>query len=217
MVVHNFPTYVIPLIGRAEALSQTAALLNDPSCRLLTLTGPGGIGKTRLAVAVAGLMMAGDEVDDHSSVQTSSFPDGACFVPLQPLTSPDFIVQAIVNALHFTPYGELDLKQQLFDYLGAKHLLLVLDNFEHLADGADLLPGLLANAPNLKVLVTSRERLRLQEEWLFNVDGLTFAENVRQVEWETSPPAIFSAKRPPCRVYASGRRYRVDCADLRDG
>ena len=163
MPAHNLPPFTIPFIGRAKELGQITALLRDPTCRLLTLTGPGGIGKTRLAVEAARRML-----DDTPS----AFSDGCCFVPLQPLDAPEFIVHAIANALHFTFRGEPDPQRQLLDHLGAKHLLLVLDNFEHLAAGADLLSELLEAAPYLKLLVTSRERLRLREEWLFDVGGL---------------------------------------------
>ena len=95
-----------------------------------------------------------------------------------------FIVPAIADALHFTFRGELDPKQQLLGYLRGKHLLLVLDNFEHLTEGADLLPEMLEHAPNLKLLVTSRERLRLREEWLFDVGGLTFPDNAQTQGWD---------------------------------
>ncbi len=107
VVAHDLPTYAIPFIGRAEELSQIAAPLHDPTCRLLTLTGPGGIGKTRLAIEVARLMIDDDEVETPGPPpsETALFADGGCFVPLQPLTSPDFIVPAIADALHFTFRG----------------------------------------------------------------------------------------------------------------
>jgi predicted ATPase/DNA-binding CsgD family transcriptional regulator len=182
MAAHNLPMYTNLFIGRAEELSQIAALLHVPTCRLLTLTGPGGIGKTRLAIEAARLML--DANEERPPSQTSAFSAGGCFVPLQPLTSPDFIVPAVANALRFTFQGELDSKQQLFSYLREKHLLLVLDNFEHLAEGADLLPEMLETASNLKVLVTSRERLRLREEWVFDVGGLTFPEVAQIAGWD---------------------------------
>jgi predicted ATPase/DNA-binding CsgD family transcriptional regulator len=181
VVAHNLPTHATPFIGRTGELSRIAALLHDPGCRLLTLTGPGGIGKTRLAVEVARLMTDDDEVGAHGHVPlpNQAFSDGVCFVPLQPLTSPDVIVPAIADALHFTVRRELAAKQQLLGYLREKRLLLVLDNIEHLTDGVELLPEILEQAPHLKLLVTSQERLRLREEWLFDVSGLSFPENAQ--------------------------------------
>lgn len=152
-------------VGRQDELTEIAHLLSEPDCRLLTLTGAGGIGKTRLALAAA------------EAAQQTAFPHGVYFVALQPLTSPDFIVSAIAAALNYTFYGELEPKTQLLNYLREKSLLLVLDNFEHLLEGADRLPELLDAASDVKLLITSRERLRLREEWVFDVPGLDFPEN----------------------------------------
>jgi predicted ATPase/DNA-binding CsgD family transcriptional regulator len=164
VVAYKLPSYAIPFIGRAEELTQIASLLRDPNCCLLTLVGPGGIGKTRLALEAARL-------------QLDAFDNGVHFVPLQPLTSPDFIIPAIAEAIHFQFYPSTEPKQQLLDYLREKSLLLVLDNFEHLVDGVDLLPEILEAAANVRLLVTSRERLHLREEWVFEVHGLSFPEN----------------------------------------
>jgi len=128
----------------------------NPACRLLTLVGPGGIGKTRLALEVA-----------------QQFPN-AHFVALQPLASADFIVSAMAESLNFQFYSGSDPKQQLFDYLREKSWLVVLDNFEHLLDGATLLSEILTAAPAVRMLVTSRERLNLLEEWVLDVGGLAY-------------------------------------------
>jgi len=162
VVAPNLPSQPTPFIGREDELAEIANLLGMPACRLLTLVGPGGIGKTRLAI---------------EAVRPIILPDGVHFVPLQPLNSPDFIVSTIADALNFTFYGEQDPKTQLLHYLREKHLLLVLDNFEHLLGGVDLLPEVLEQSPGVKLLVTSRERLRLREEWVFDIAGLAFPEN----------------------------------------
>src|SRR5688572_27353964 len=118
---HHFPHQVAPFIGRSDELTELAALFADPACRLLTLLGPGGIGKTRLALEAA---------------QQISAPDGVYFAALQHLESPHFIVSALAEALDFQFFQAGDSQQQLLDYLREKSLLLVLDNFEHLLDGA---------------------------------------------------------------------------------
>jgi predicted ATPase/DNA-binding CsgD family transcriptional regulator len=156
--VMSFPIASTSFIGRVEELAQICALFSDPTCRLLTLVGPGGIGKTRLAIEAAHRFMR---------------PHDTYFVPLQPITSPGHLVSALANSLGFQFASGVDSQQQLLDYLREKAWLLVLDNFEQLLDGAPLLSALLADAPLLRLLITSRERLNLVEEWVFEVGGLT--------------------------------------------
>jgi predicted ATPase len=127
----------------------------------VNLFGPGGIGKTRLALAAARQAL-------------EAFPDGVYFVSLAPVGEAALMVPAIAEALRFTFYGQTDPKDQLLDYLSQKRLLLVVDNFEHLRDGADLLSDIVRQAPEIAVLATSRERLHLQEEWVYEVQGLPF-------------------------------------------
>jgi len=159
----NLPILPTPLIGRQGEMDELTQLLRDPSCRLLTLVGPGGIGKTRLAIETA------------SQVQ-DVFPEGVYFVPLAPVNSTRFIVPVIADAIGFAFQGAnpIDPKTQLIGYLKGKQILLLIDNLEHLlADpGIELLTDLLANAPQLKLLATSRESLGLQGEWVFEVKGL---------------------------------------------
>ncbi|MEZ4616810.1 MAG: NB-ARC domain-containing protein [Caldilineaceae bacterium] len=164
----NLPAAVTPFLGREGELAELTRLLADPKLRLLSIIGPGGMGKTRLAVECA-------------RRETAKYPDGIYFVPLAPLQAVEDLVPAIAAAVGFffltdarTPH------QQLFDYLREKRLLLVLDNFEHLIDGAGLVHELLQTAPRLKALVTSRERLRLSGETVFLLDGMDFPD------WETS-------------------------------
>ena len=120
------------------------ARLEDPSCRLLTLNGPGGIGKTRLALEVA-------------RQQMRAFPDGVYFVPFAPVESSEFLAQALAVRLELRPISHRDLLDQVIYNLREKTLLLVIDNFEHLLAGANLLAKVLEESKHVKMLVTSRE------------------------------------------------------------
>ncbi len=132
----------------------------NPECRLLTLTGLGGGGKTRLAIEAA-------------STLAPHFPHGIVFVALQPLARSDLLVPTIAQAVGLTFYGGGEPHDQLLGYLHDKTLLLILDNFEHLLDGATFVSSMLAYAPGVKVLATSREALSLQEEWLYPLKGMS--------------------------------------------
>jgi predicted ATPase/DNA-binding XRE family transcriptional regulator len=158
---HNLPAQSTLFIGREAELAQIAERLDNPTCRLLTLVGPGGIGKTRLALQAA-------------TDQFGAFTDGVYFVSLTPVGTTTLIPAAIASALQFSFYGQEAPETQLIHYLRGKHMLLLLDNYEHLLAGVDLLTDMLVNAPRIKLLVTSRERLRMQEEWVLPVAGLPF-------------------------------------------
>jgi predicted ATPase/transcriptional regulator with XRE-family HTH domain len=164
----NLPVLPTPLIGRQREVEELSHLLGDPQCRLLTLVGPGGIGKTRLAIEMASQVRA-------------VFADGVYFVPLAPVTSTRFIVPVIADAMGFAfqSAGPSDPKTQLFSYLKAKQALLVIDNLEQLLaePGIEVLAELLANAPQVKLLATSRESLGLQDEWVAEVQGLPVPGN----------------------------------------
>jgi predicted ATPase/DNA-binding SARP family transcriptional activator len=171
----NLPAQTTPFVGRETELVEIAELLENPSCRLVTFTGPGGIGKTRLAVQAA-------------AEQVGTFTDGIFFVPLTTLKSTENCVTAIAEALNFTFSSQGNLKQQLINHLCQKEMLLVLDNFEHLLstspterDGNDRAVGLLAEilqqSPRISLLVTTRERLNLQSEWVYDLKGLSFPQS----------------------------------------
>lgn len=168
--LHNLPVPTTPFVGRAEELAQITSLLADPACRLLTLIGIGGVGKTRLALQVAHTLVAGR----HATESGSAFQHGVYFVPLAPINTADQMIAAIASAMRFTFSGQQEIKAQLLSHLRVKDVLLVLDNFEHLTREAPLLTEVLQAAGGVKLLVTSRERLDLYEEWLFDVGGLSF-------------------------------------------
>lgn len=157
--LRNWPAQPTSLVGREDEMAALGRLLRDPLCRLLTLIGPGGIGKTRLAVEVAAQTQA-------------HFAGGVCFVPLAPLDTSAAVVTAIADALGFALQGQMEPQRQLLNHLANQHVLLVLDNAEHLLESAGLFNEILAQAPGLKLLVTSRERLNLQSEWVFVTQGL---------------------------------------------
>ena len=134
---NNLPVQLTSLVGRDRELIEIDRLLENPSCRLLTLIGPGGIGKTRLA-----LHAAARRVEKHAQ--------GVYFVPLSAVATPEFLAPTLAAILQFpidTATSEKDPKAQLLDYLGRRSMLLVMDNFEHLVDGAPLLDELLEGTP----------------------------------------------------------------------
>jgi predicted ATPase/DNA-binding CsgD family transcriptional regulator len=153
----QLPAQTTAFIGRTRELDDLASLLLE--CRFVTLIGPGGIGKTRLALETA--------------AHLRGYRDGAYFVPLQPLDSSAYIVPTIADALDFKFFSNEDSKTQLLNYLRRKNLLLILDNFEHLLDGVEIVNELLSQASQVSVLVTSRERLNLFGETVYSLDGMS--------------------------------------------
>ena len=160
---HNLPAQLTTFFGRETELTRIAARLNNPDCRLLTLVGAGGMGKTRLALEAAKHVL-------------NSFRDGVYFVPLASIGAgqTQFIVPAMANALNLPLTGQQEPKTQVLNFLRDKQILLLLDNFEHLLDGGELVIEILQHAPKAKIFVTSREPLNVQAEWTMRVEGLNF-------------------------------------------
>lgn len=168
---HNLPPQSTPFVGREVELAEIASYLNNLDAQLLTLVGPGGIGKTRLALQAAARC-----VEPEAAVE-QRFSDGVFFVPLSaeaPGGPQASLMAAMADALHFDFAGPVHPQAQLLGYLREKDMLLILDNFEHLVTEARQLVDILRLAPKVKLLVTSRARLSLQEEWLIEVKGLDF-------------------------------------------
>ncbi len=159
----DLPAQLTTLIGREREITEVCELLQRKEVRLLTLTGTGGIGKTRLAIEVANRVL-------------DTFPDGVAFVPLAPIVHPGLVLATIKQTLELmqSPGGQsAEHAEDLKAFLRDRHLLLVLDNFEHVLSAASHLTDLLLACPHLKVLVTSRAVLRVQGEYEFAVPPLT--------------------------------------------
>jgi predicted ATPase/class 3 adenylate cyclase len=148
----NLPVPTTPFFGREKELGEVVALLTAPDLRLLTLTGPGGTGKTRLAAQAAGLA-------------SGHYPDGVYWVSLAAVRDPDLVLREAANAV--------GSKNGLADHIGGKRLLLLLDNLEQVLEAADPLAGLISACPNLRLLTTSREPLRLSGEQEYPVPPLS--------------------------------------------
>lgn len=159
---HNLPTQATPFVGRGPELATLAEWLTDPRCRLVTILGAGGMGKTRLALALAEQLLP-------------RYRDGVFFVALAAVESEEGIVPAIAQAVGFSFQNDRRSPQtQLTDYLRTRHLLLVLDNWDHLLAAGPNLGELAQECPGVQILVTSRERLRISAETLFVLSGMDY-------------------------------------------
>ena len=187
----NLPQQPTEFIGRAQEVADIVAILGTPGTRLVTLVGPGGIGKTRLSIQAAATIARRDP---------ERFADGVFFISLASLSSADSMAGAIAGALGFQfSQGERQPEEQLIDYLRGRKMLLILDNMEQLLDagGADLPAGIAGAAGGVSILVTSRARLGIQGEHLFPVPGMRAPEVAAVRDWADPQAEIepFSAMR----------------------
>jgi predicted ATPase/class 3 adenylate cyclase len=160
---NNLPLQPTPLVGRKKEVEEVEELLCSEEVRLLTLTGPGGIGKTRLALQVGADLL-------------EEFSDGVFFVALATITDPELVPSAIAEPLGVRESREQSLLETLTSYLREKCLLLVLDNFEQILEGAPVVGELLGACPKLKILATSRAPLRLYGELEYSVPPLALPD-----------------------------------------
>ena len=159
-VLHNLPADTLPFIGREREIKEIITQLNDDNIRLITIVGAGGMGKSRLSIEVGRQLLP-------------RFLQGVYFISLAPITTTEQIITTIADTIGFKFHSDVKAKQQLLDYLEHQHMLLIIDNFEHLLESADLLTDILKVAPQIKMLVTSRETLNLSGEVLYHIRGLS--------------------------------------------
>jgi predicted ATPase/class 3 adenylate cyclase len=190
---NNLPRQTTPFIGREKELQEVVELLCQDDVSLVTLTGPGGIGKTRLSLQIARDLLV-------------NFEDGVFFVDLAPLRDPESVADIIANVLEVRVPAGQTVSEFLKSYLAQKSMLLVIDNFEHVMGGVDLVAELLPAAPKLKILVTSREALNLLEERLYRVLGMPFPKAEPAAE-PVEEPLAYGAIR---LFVEAARRVRPD-------
>ncbi len=206
---HNLPPQSSQFIGRSKELEKISEQLNNPEYRLITLLGNGGIGKSRLALQVG-------------ANKIESFNHGVYFIPLANLESSELLASTIAENLKLTFFNRQGPKEQLLNYLREKSMLLIVDNFEHILDGADLLSEIIINAPGIKILVTSCEKLNLQEEWVVELSGLNIPENPYNDDFEKySAIQLFlqSAKKvkPDFTLSNEEKPYVIEICNLVEG
>src|SRR5258708_26253274 len=193
---NNLPIQTTPFVGREHELDAFEKLVRDSSVRMLTILAPGGMGKTRLSLELAGKLLRQTHGD-------TLFENGIYFIDLAPLTSAENMVQTVAEAVGYSfQQEERGAKQQLLDYLREKNTLLIMDNFRHVVTGATLVQDILQAASLVKIVVTSREKLNLSAETVFALSGMEFPK------WETPEDALeYGAVK---LFMQSARRVRSD-------
>jgi DNA-binding SARP family transcriptional activator/predicted ATPase len=218
-IPHNLPPEPGLFVGRAAEQAYIVRQLNDPTCCLVSLVGPGGIGKTRLALQIARQFAGSAYLLDGAD-----FRDGIYFIDLaaEYLNPENVLPEGIANAMATAMAEAMQYRlpndrqplQQLLAYLARLHVLLVIDNFEDWLAGAHYLTALLRQAPGVKLLVTSRERLNLSQEWVVNVDGLAYPPAGDLYVESPTQPAVPEAPPLPADAVTlfihHARRYRSD-------
>ena len=189
----RLPVDTTDFVGRAAELTKLAEAVTARDVRFLSLVAAGGMGKTRLAIALAQRL--------HDT-----FEDGAAFVSLADLEQPSQIPGAIVDALGLRPVANASARAQLLGHLAPRVMLLVLDNLEHLKGDLSLLPEIRERAPGVRLITTSRERLEVADEWVFDVGGLSLPER-------GDGPALRAAASSATGTDDSGIK-RSDAVDL---
>lgn len=159
---------LLPLLGRTQELQELEQMLLDPSCRLITLLGFGGVGKSRLTKTLV-------------KTVAPKFPDGSYFIELAAVHCADLIPHAIAQVLDFSLQGQRPPLEQLQRFLAGKRILLILDNIEHLLPEEALCQSLLMTCPLLKILTTSRKPLQVYGEWLYHLQGLKVVQNLAAI------------------------------------
>jgi predicted ATPase len=197
LIKQGLQIQLTPFVGRETELDELDRLMRNPQTQLVTITGPGGMGKTRLAL-------------EYAARQVGRFPNGVYFIPLGGLSRVEDIVTAIADSVYFTfaPVG--DRQRQLLHFLGSpdeQHMLLVLDNFDHLLDAAPLVTAIMRAAPDLRVLTTSRIRLNLSGEVVYDLDGMDIPDRF-------NPDVVreFSA----VRLFEQGAQHALPGFELHD-
>ncbi len=172
------PTRQTSFVGRTNELTQLISRLTAPDCRLITIIGPGGSGKTRLALETARAAQA-------------QFPDGVAFATLATAPDATALASAIATAVGCPLVGRTSVPEQVLHYLRTVELLLILDNFEHLLAAGPWLSALLTAAPGVSLLVTSRTALNLREEWRYPLAGLAIPEADDRAPEQTEAAHLF--------------------------
>lgn len=211
-IPHNLPAATTAFVGRQSELEQLNGLSADPAVRLVTLTGAGGAGKTRLALEFAWQQTRRAE---------RRFADGIWFVALETISEPDLLPVTLANALGLSLSGAQPPLAQIIRQVQTRRLLLVLDNFEQLSQAAPLLVELLKAAPGLVCVVTARQPLELYEEWVFPVEGMAYPPDAGDPDWQAYPAVqlfIQRARRANLRFApAENRAWIIRVCQIVDG